>query len=206
MRLILAILATLALAQCITPPDDDRFRVGAEENALVIIGMAEAASDTSPEYKMLWRLLDEAGDWTRYGPRTILETETNSGGSVRIGGIPGEFYIVELEPGVYALDSVFAVIRDRRVNYIAQGVVVGPERPSFQVRPGEAVYLGIWEMDLDETIAVTRLWRMEQDDLRALLSEADPVVGGGVTFRHTQTRDVACTPHLLGSMSQRQAC
>lgn len=205
MRLILAILATLALAQCITPPDDDRFRVGAEENALVIIGMAESARDTSPEFKMLWRLLDEHGNWTRYGPRTILETETNSGSSVRIGGIPGEFYIVELKPGVYALDSVFATIRDRRVNYIAQGVIVGPERPSFQVRAGEAVYLGIWEMDLEETTAVARPWRMDEGDLRRVLSEADPVIGG-VTFRQAQPRNVPCTPRLLSSMSQRQAC
>ena len=27
------------------------------------------------------------------------------------------------------------------------GVIAGPERPAFEVRPGEAVYLGIWQVE-----------------------------------------------------------
>ena len=31
---------------------------------------------------------------------------------MRVRGIPGEFTHAEVEPGIYALDSVFALIRD----------------------------------------------------------------------------------------------
>jgi len=204
MRAVLAIAAMLALAQCVSAPDR-RFDVGAEENALVIIGVAEAARDTSPQYVMLWRRLNEDGAFTEYGARTILEPVTGARDSVRVRDIPGEFFVVAVEPGVYALDSAFAVIHDRRVDYIAQGVIEGPERPAFEVRAGEGIYLGIWEMDLEETRAVTRLWRLEERDLRAVLREADRI-RGQVRVRQTHTRSVACQPRRLTTFSQREAC
>jgi hypothetical protein len=207
MRALFVILAALVLAQCASSDeeDDDRFRVGVSDRSFVIIGVAEAASNTSAEYEMLWRKLDGAGDFARIGGDTAFQAETNEGGALRIRGIPGEFLLREIEPGDYALDSVFAVIEDDRVNYIAQGLVQGPERPSFEVRPGEAVYLGIWQVDIEDSSAVTRLWRMSEADLRAVLREQDDVLGD-VRMRDTQTRAVPCTPQRLNNRSQRQVC
>ena len=160
MRRVLAILATFALAQCAWG-GDDRFMVGREADALVIIGVAKAPHDTSPRYTMLWRQLDADGAFSRLDDDLSFDAETNAADTVRVRGIPGEFEIERIRPGTYALDSVFAVIRDGNVNYVAQGVIEGPERPAFEVRPGEAVYLGIWEMNVEGAAATTRpaRWR-----------------------------------------------
>ncbi|MFN3465781.1 MAG: hypothetical protein ACK4X1_17070 [Terricaulis sp.] len=204
MRGVFAILACLVLAQCASP-EDRRFRVGEAPTSYVILGVAEAAENTSPSYTVLWRRLDEDGNFTRYGARRIFEARSESGDGVQIPGIPGEFILSEVEPGTYALDSVFALIRDGRVNYSANGVVVGPERPSFEVRPGEAVYLGIWQADLVDSVAVVRPWRLEQEDLDAVLRDTGAVIGP-VRLAEPQTRAVPCAPYRLGTNSQRQVC
>jgi len=204
MRVIFAVLACLVLAQCASG-EDKRFRVGEAPTSYVIIGIAEAHENTSPSYTVLWRRLDADGQFMRYGARRIFEARSESGDGVQAPGIPGEFILSEVEPGTYALDSVFALIRDRRVNYSANGVVRGPERPSFEVRPGEAVYLGIWEADLDDVVAVVRPWRLEQSDLDAVLRQTDAVVGP-VRLVEPQTRSVPCTPYRIRANSQRQVC
>jgi hypothetical protein len=205
MRLVFAMLACLVLAQCATGDEDDRFRVGASPGGYVIIGVAEAASNTSPRYTVLWRRLGPDGQFLRYGDRRIFEVRTQSGESVLIPGIPGEFIMSEIEPGDYALDSVFALIRDGRVNYVANGVIMGPERPSFTVRPGEAIYLGIWEANLEDVVAVTRPWRLDQRDLDAVIRQADPVIGQ-VRMVEMHTRAAPCAPYRLNNVSQRQVC
>jgi hypothetical protein len=141
----------------------------------------------------------------RYGARRIFEARSESGDGVQAPGIPGEFILSEVEPGTYALDSVFALVRDGRVNYSANGVIRGPDRPSFEVRPGEAVYLGVWEVNLVDVAAVTHQWRVEQSDLDAVLRETDPVLGE-VRMARIETRAVQCTPYRLTTISQRQVC
>jgi hypothetical protein len=91
------------------------------------------------------------------------------------------------------------------VNYSANGVIAGPERPSFEVRAGEAVYLGIWEAQLEDTNAVVRPWRLDQADANAVMREADAAIGP-VQSRQVSTRAVACTPTRLNPRSQRQIC
>ncbi|MBK8544800.1 MAG: hypothetical protein IPL62_15370 [Caulobacteraceae bacterium] len=204
MRVVLAILACLVVAQCASA-EDKRFRVGEAPTAYVIIGVAEAAENTSPSYTVLWRRLDANGAFMRYGARRIFEARSESGDGVQVPGIPGEFILSEIEPGTYALDSVFALVRDGRVNYSANGVVHGPERPTFEVRPGEAVYLGIWQANLVEVSAVTSQWRGEQSDLDAVLRAVDPVVGD-VRMARIETRAVACAPYRIRANSQRQVC
>jgi hypothetical protein len=194
----------------VTSDQDERFRVGVSANAFVVIGVAEAGANTSPRYTMLWRRV-EGGAFTPLGsglPYTAqrsFEVQTESSGSVRVRGVPGEFFMIELPPGTYALDSVFAEVRENRVSYVANGVVQGPARPAFDVRAGEAVYLGIWETNLDEVVAVARLWRLDQGDLRAVLRRGRNVVGE-VSVRQTQMRAVPCAPRRLSSNSQRQVC
>lgn len=204
MRPLFAILAALVLAQCALGAER-RFNVGADPRAYVVIGVAESSSQTDPRYTMLWRRLDADGAFTEYEGDNFFEARTHARGSVRVRGIPGEFEMFAVEPGVYALDSVFAVIRDNNVDYFANGVIVGPERPAFEVRAGEAVYLGIWQMDLNETTAVTRLWRLQESDARAVMREAETVVGG-VRLRETHTRAVPCSPRPLTRVSRRQGC
>jgi hypothetical protein len=204
MRFFLAIVGALLAAQCATP-EDERFRVGESPRAFVIIGVAESGANTSPRYTMLWRRIDASGAFTRYDDDNNFELETHSSESVRVRGIPGEFFMAELEPGVYALDSVFAILRGERLNYSANGVIVGPERPTFEVRPGEAIYLGIWEMNLEEVTAVARPWRLEGEDVRAAMRQSDPIIGE-VRVRATYTSAVPCTPHQLYLRSQRQVC
>lgn len=205
MRLVFAMLACLVLAQCATQNEDERFRVGQSPTSFVIIGVAEAASNTSPRYSVLWRRLGPDGQFLRYGARRIFEVRTESGESIQIPGIPGEFIMSEIEAGEYALDSVFAVIRDGRVNYVANGVIAGPERPAFTVQPGEAIYLGIWQANLVDVVAVTELWRLDQGDLDAVIRAADPVTGE-VRLVETHTRAVPCAPYRLNNVSQRQVC
>jgi hypothetical protein len=205
MRFAVLILGMLALAACATS-EDDRFRVGESEKSFVIIGVAEASESREARYTLLWRQLDAAGAFTEVNGRTTFEAQTNEGDTVRVRGIPGEFEMLEVEPGVYALDSVFGIIRDDRVNYVAEGVIAGPERPSFEVRPGEAIYLGIWQTDIEDITAVARPWRLAESDLRAVLNSADDEVRGHVRIRETRTRSVACAPHQLNSRSRRQVC
>jgi hypothetical protein len=169
------------------------------------MGVAEAAANTSPRYTVLWRRLDENGQFSRYSGGRIFEARTNEGETLQVRGIPGEFVISEIEPGTYALDSAFAVLRDGRVNYIANGVVQGPERPSFTVRAGEAVYLGIWEVDIEDSFAVVRPWRLQQDDLDAVLREVAPVIGA-VRVIEPEARSVPCTPLRINTDSQRRIC
>lgn len=204
MRFLFLLVGALALAQCATG-EDTRFRVGRSSNAFVIIGVAEAAAHRSPTYTMLWRRLDAAGAFTEYDGGTIFEPQTHMRNSVRVRGVPGEFVMAELRPGVYALDSVYALVRDGAVNYSANGVIAGPERPSFEVRAGEAIYLGIWEVSLADANAVARPWRLDEADLRAALRSGRAVRGQVVT-RETQTRAVACEPRRLGSNTLRQVC
>lgn len=205
MRVVLAMLASLVLAQCATPERDEHFRVGEGPGGYVIMGIAEAATNTSPRYTLLWRRLGPDGQFMRYGARRIFEVRTEKGNSVQIPGIPGEFVMSEIEPGVYALDSVFALIRDGRVNYVANGVVQGPERPAFEVRPGEAIYIGIWQTNIEEVVAVTRPWRLDERDLDAVVRRANPVIGP-VRMVETHTRSVPCAPYRLNNVSQRQVC
>ena len=204
MRLIFALAATLALAQCASP-EDKRFRVGEAPRAFVVIGIAEASRNTQPEYTMLWRRLDEQGNFAAFDDNSIFQPRTHMRSSVRVRGVPGEFAMAEVEPGIYALDSVFAIIEERRVNYSANGVVLGPERPSFEVRPGEAVYLGIWQLDLDDITPVARPWRLEQADADAVMRRANATVGA-VALRRTHDRAVPCAPHRLNTRSLREIC
>ena len=114
--------------------------------------------------------------------------------------------MARVEPGIYALDSVFAVLREDNLDYIAQGVIAGAERPAFEVRAGEAIYLGIWELDIEGVSAVTRPWRLEAGDLRAVVRAGEAIVGVA-QLRETHTRAVACEPHQLNSnMSLRLVC
>lgn len=208
MRHLLAVLATLVLAQCASH-EDNRFRVGSSPRAYVIIGVAESAANTAESYRLLWRRLDENGRFMSLGmggDANSFEPHTNARSSIRIRGIPGEFEMQEIDPGVYALDSVFAVLRGEHVNYFANGVVQGADRPSFEVGPGEAIYLGIWETNLNEVNAVVRPWRLDPADMIAVMRAArDPIIGAPV-LRETKPRDVACTPHRMSNITQRQIC
>jgi hypothetical protein len=204
MRLFWAMLGALLVAQCASD-DDKRFRAGESPRAFVIIGVAESGANTAPNYTMLWRRVDADGAFSRYDDNNIFQPRTHTRNSVRIRGIPGEFAMAEVDPGVYALDSVFALIRDERVNYSANGVVIGPERPTFEVRPGEAIYLGIWELNLEDVTAVARPWRVDPADMRAVLREAD-ATRGEVRVRETYTSAVPCAPHRVSNNSQRQVC
>jgi hypothetical protein len=204
-RIILVFLAAMSLAQCASRGGEDAFRAGQSDRAYVIIGVAEAADMRDPVFAMLWRRLDDEGRFTEYDDSRAIEARTNSGQSVRVRGIPGEFAMGEVRPGIYALDSVFAALREQSVSYFAQGVVIGPERPAFEVRAGEAIYLGIWQLSIDGASAKTQLWRLDEADMRAVLEQSDAAVGD-VQLRATALRAVPCTPRQLNNMSQRQIC
>jgi hypothetical protein len=205
MRFIFLIVSALVLSQCATR-EDRRFRVGASDDAYIVINIAKAEHEDRPHYSMFWRQLDARGEFAEFDGDRTIDIETNEGGTVRVRGIPGEFLLARVDPGVYALDSVFAVIRENNVDYVANGVVAGPERPSFEVRAGEAVYLGIWEVDIEDNNAVARPWRLDAADLRAVMRAADEEVAGEVRVRETMTRAVACTPHRINNLTQRQVC
>lgn len=204
MRALVLILAVLALPQCASGGGGSP-QPGAEPESYVIIGVAESSEGAAPSYSMLWRLLDERGAFTEYDDARALEARTNAGATVRVRGIPGEFAVLRAQPGVYALDSVFAQLREDRLSYIAQGVIEGPARPAFEISPGETVYLGIWEMNIDGANAVTRLWRMSEGDARAVIRASRRPIGN-VILRETHLRPVACRPRAMNSMSQRQIC
>lgn len=204
MRLVFAILAAVALASCITP-DDDRFHVGRSDKAFVIIGLAESAENTSARYSLLWRMIDGDG-FADFDERYFFQPETNTRESIRVRGVPGEFLVFEVRPGAYALDGVFAIIRDDGVNYVADGLIEGPTRPSFEVGAGEAVYLGIWQSNIEDVRAVAQLWRLDDADLRAALNSVDELVVGPVRLRETRERTVACAPQRVSRLSQRRIC
>jgi hypothetical protein len=123
-----------------------------------------------------------------------------------VRGLPGEFTFVEVPPGTYALDSVFAEIEEHGLRYFANGAVVGPARPTFEVAAGEAVYLGIWLTQLDTTnaVATASLWRLEGADARAAVGPSEDIEGQ-VRVRETRVLDVPCTPRRMG-MSRREIC
>src|SRR5690242_4764876 len=206
MRRLLAIAATLLLGQCATPGEDHRFRVGQEQEGMAFIGLAEATGATTPIYTMLWRRIDPAtGAFMALNAGTSFETRTDDGGSIRIDGVPGEFEYSRLAPGAYALDGVYALIPAGHVNYYASGIIVGPDRPTFELRAGEAIYLGIWQVSLNDTTAVTQLWRLDPRDADAVTRRANQTIGA-VTLRETGSRAVQCAPHRLSSITQRQVC
>ena len=186
MRLLILIVGALALAQCATA-EDRHFRVGDSEDAYVIIGLAEASDNREARYRMLWRRLDGGGRFAGLSGSNAFEARTNQGSTLRLRGIPGEFTMLRLDPGVYALDSVFGLIHGERVNYVSEGVIQGPERPTFDVRAGEAIYLGLWEADVVDGSAVARPWRVSETDLREVLHNSDEVLGE-VRIRETVTR------------------
>lgn len=204
MRILFTVGAALAMAGCASNKDT-RFRVGEDAHSFVVIGVAEAADEREPAYTMLWRRVGADGRFLDYGGRRVLEARTNSNETLRLENLPGEFVMAEVEPGTYALDSVFAVLREEGLNYFAQGLVLGPERPSFEVRPGEAAYLGIWEMDVGEIYASARLWRLDETDMRAVARAADATIGE-MHLLETRESAVPCEPHQLNNMSQRQVC
>lgn len=204
MRFWILILGVLALTQCATG-EDRRFEVGQSERAYVIIGVAETPANREARYALLWRQVEPDGRFAELNGNTSFEARTNQGHTIRVDGIPGEFAALEVEPGLYALDSAFALIRDDHVNYVADGVIMGPERPSFEVRPGEAVYLGIWQADIADGRAVARPWRLDQSDLNAVLRRSDKVAGR-VVLRETQSRSVTCAPRRLNPRTRRQIC
>lgn len=204
MRILFAMLGCLALAQC--AGGDRGFRVGASPEALVIIGVAETSDHRDPRYSLLWRRLRPDGTFTSYDDVRAINARTHAENSTRIEGIPGEFEIFRVEPGAYALDSAYATLRENGVTYTAQGVVVGPERPAFEVRAGEAVYLGIWEMDVDGARAVTRLWRLNGDDLHAVQEAARGEIVGAPRVLEVETRSTPCAPRRMGQTSSREIC
>lgn len=179
---------------------------GEEPRTYVIINVAEALGDTSPRYSMLWRRIEADGSFAEYDDDTIIEAETNSDDSVVVRGIPGEFLILRVRPGTYALDSVYGTVREHGVTYVASGVIVGPSRPSFEVREGETIYLGIWQVALNNGQAVARPWRLLPTDLSSALSQARNRRLNNAEMRETTAREVACQPHRINWRTRRQIC
>jgi len=204
MRFLVTTGAALLAAGCATN-EDNRFQVGRSGDALVVIGVAEAFNQRDPAYSMLWRRVDAGGRFMEFDGPNAFEVVTNDDDTLRVSGLPGEFAFERVEPGVYALDSVFAVIRENQVNYVSNGVLAAPDRPSFSVAAGEAVYLGIWQMDLEGADAVARPWRLDPADLRAI-SRGSNDVSGPIELRETETRAVACEPRRLNNRTQREIC
>jgi len=199
MRFVFVLMAVLALSQCVSAREDRPGR------ATVIVGLAEAPDNVAPRYTMLWRRVDEAnGAFEPHGGRRMVEFTTHSGGTVRVAGAPGEFKVAEVEPGRYALDGVFAVLSEGAVTYTAQGSIIGPERPSFEARAGEVIYLGLWQASLDGHLAVVRPWRIDQADARAVAQAAG--IEGAVAIRLTETAAVPCTPRRMHPSLTREIC
>ncbi|MBL8537421.1 MAG: hypothetical protein JNM59_08465 [Hyphomonadaceae bacterium] len=205
MRIVLIVCAAFFLAQCASG-GDDRFRVSHSPDALVIVGIAETSDNRDPRYSLLWRKLDEAGAFADYDDARSINARTHSDTSLRLRGIPGEFDFHRVPPGTYALDSAYATLQENGVTYTAQGLVQGPDRPSFEVRAGEAIYIGIWEMDIDGAEAVTRLWRLSDDDLVAIERAAGRRLVGAPQLRAVEVRQVPCRPRRMAAVGARQVC
>lgn len=171
---------------------------------MVIIGVAKTYDNRDPRYSLLWRQLGADGAFLDYDDTRSINVETNSGGSIQVQGIPGEFRVFSVSPGVYALDGAFATLREGGLSYFAQGVVERPERPSFEVRAGDAVFLGIWEMNIDGAHAVTRLWRLDEADRDAVVRAAR--IRQEVQMLSATSVEVQCAPHRMSGMSPRQIC
>lgn len=197
MRVLFVAIAVLVLSQCISAPE--------RASTLVIIGLAEAPDNVAPDYTMLWRRVDEAsGRFEDRAARRMIEFASDSAGTVRVPGLPGEFKVARLEPGRYALDGVFATLREGAVTYTAQGSITGPERPSFQARAGEMIYLGIWQASLDGNHAVVRPWRLDESDLRAVAREAQ--IEGTIHLRAPEAYSVPCAPRRVHPALAREIC
>jgi len=196
MRLVFVMLAALALSQCASAREAQR--------ATVIVGLAAAPDNSDPRYTMLWRRIDQSGQFDSHGGRRMIEFTTHSGATVRVASAPGEFEVAEVEPGRYALDGVFATLSEAGVTYTAQGSIRGPERPSFEARPGEVIYLGIWQASLDGHLAVVRPWRIDQADARAVAQAAG--IEGAVAIRQTEAAVVPCAPRRLHPSLTREIC
>lgn len=203
MRFWFALLAVLTLAQAAAARE---FVVGRDERALVIIGVAELENDAEPAYSMLWRRITDDGTFGEWDEDVSFEARTSDEDTVRVRGIPGEFTFIEVPPGTYALDSVSAEIEERGLRYFANGAVVGPARPTFEVAAGEAVYLGIWlaQMDITNAVSSASLWRLEASDARAAVGPSEDIEGE-VRLRAMRTLEVPCTPRRMG-MSRREIC
>lgn len=203
MRFLLALLAGLAVAQMAAARE---FVVGRENRALIIIGVAEQANAAEPAYSLLWRRIADDGTFGDWDEDLAFEARTSDNDTVRVRGVPGEFTIVEAAPGTYALDSVYGEIEERGVRYFANGAIIGPSRPSFEVAAGEAVFLGVWVAQLDPTgaIATASLWRLEAGDALAAVASGD-IVEGQVRLRETHVRDVPCAPRRMG-IARREIC
>jgi hypothetical protein len=201
------ILAAILLAALCCGARAEAFIFGGDDRATatVVINIAEAVGDTTPRYSMLWRRLDDEGRFTEYGDETVIEVESNSANSVLVRGVPGEFLTIHVRPGAYALDSVRGLLREDGVNYVASGVIVGPERPAFEVREGETIYLGIWQMSLNQGQAEATLWRLAETDLRAFLGHGRNRVRN-VAIREARVREVACAPHPISWRTNREIC
>ena len=201
MRALFLLLALLVLPQCASGAD----QAPEPPATWVIIGVAKSSANRGPVYTMLWRRMDAQGHFTDYDDARAFQAQTNAGNTVRVRGIPGEFAVLRIQPGTYALDSVFAQLREDNLNYIAQGVIETPQRPAFEIREGETIYLGIWEMDIDGANAVTRLWRLEEDDARAVVRGSTRPIGP-VRLRETHPMSAPCRPHAMSNYTQRQIC
>jgi hypothetical protein len=197
MRFAFVIAAMLALCQCASAPERAR--------PIVILGVAEAPDQMAPDYTMLWRKVDpKTGAFESRGGARMIEFTTSSSGAIRVDGMPGEFEVRRVEPGLYALDGVYAQLREGAVTYTAQGSIRGPERPAFEARRGEVIYLGIWQVSLDNELAVVRPWRLSQDDIRAVARAAD--LEARVLLRETHVVSVPCTPRRMHPSLAREIC
>ncbi len=197
MRVAFVIAAMLALCQCATAPERAR--------PIVIVGVAEAPDQVAPTYTMLWRKVDvERGRFESHGGRRMIEFSTGGANTVRVEGLPGEFRVARVEPGLYALDGMYATLREGAVRYTAQGSIIGPERPAFEARPGEVIYLGIWQASLDNELAVVRPWRLASEDARAVAREAG--INGAVVLRETHAYAVPCAPRRMHPSLAREIC
>lgn len=201
MRALVLLLALLVLPQCASGGD----QAPQAPPTRVIIGIAKNASNRGPVYELLWRRLDAQGHFTDYDDSRAFQVQTNAGNTVRVRGIPGEFAVLRVQPGVYALDSSFAQLREDNLNYFAQGVIQAPMRPTFEISEGETIYLGIWEVDIDGANAVTRLWRLSEDDARAVAHGSSRPLGP-IRVRETHPMAVTCRPHAINNLTQRQIC
>jgi hypothetical protein len=199
MRVVFAIVAVLALCQCASARDALTVR------PIVIVGVAEAPDNVDPRYTMLWRKVDEErGRFADHGGRRMVEITTNGGGTLRVPGIPGEFIVARVDPGVFALDGIYATLHEGTVVYTAQGSIIGPERPGFEARRGEVIYLGIWQASLDGHLAVVRPWRLSEEDLHAVARAAE--IEGVVHLRSTRAYSVPCAPHRMHPSLAREIC